>query len=76
MRAARARPHTNSCGWGLFVLLPVLQWLRAWLNPFQIGIDTVRPRRRIGLLRGGFLPAGLLLRTTLLTLSLALALLL
>jgi hypothetical protein len=61
---------------GLLGLLPVLQRLRPCLNPFQIGVDAVGPRRRVGLLRGQFLPPGLLLSATFLALALALALLL
>ena len=61
---------------GLLGLLPILQRLRPCLNPFQIGVDAVSPRRRAGLLRGGFLPPGLLLSATFLALALALALLL
>ena len=76
VRAARARPHTLSCGWGLFGLLPILQRLWPCLNPFQIGVDAVSPRRSSSLLRGGFRPAGLLLSATFLALALALALLL
>jgi len=63
-------------GPALLGLLPVLQRLRAELNPFQIGIDAVRPRRIVGLLRGRFLAPGLLLCTAFLALALALALLL
>ncbi len=74
VRAARARPHSYRAG--LLGFLPVLQRLRPRLDPFKIGIDTVRPGRIVGLLRGGFLPAGLLFRTTFLALALALALLL
>jgi hypothetical protein len=76
VRAARARPHTQSCGWSLLGLLPILQRLWPCLNPFQIGVDAVSPRRRAGLLRGCFLPPGLLLSATFLALALALALLL
>jgi hypothetical protein len=60
----------------LFGFLPILQGLGARLDAFQIGVDAVCPRRGTGLLRGGFLPAGLFLRTTFLALALALALLL
>ena len=60
----------------LFGLLPVLQRLRSRLNAFEIGIDAVRPGRIVGLLRGRFLPAGLLFGATFLALALALALLL
>lgn len=76
VRRARARPHTDSCGWGLLGLLPILQRLWPSLNAFQIVIDTVRAGRVVGLLRGGFLPASLLFCATFLALALALALLL
>jgi hypothetical protein len=72
----RDRAVDRAAGASLFGLLPVLQRLRPRLNPLQIGIDAVRPRRSVGLLRGRFLAAGLLLRTTFLALALALALLL
>lgn len=63
-------------GPALFGLLPVLQRLRAQLNPLQIGVDAFCPRRIIRLLRGRFLAPGLLLRAAFLALALALALLL
>src|SRR4030095_6774839 len=63
-------------GPALFGLLPVLQRLRAQLNPLQIGIDAVRPRRIVRLLRGRLLAPGLLLRPAFLALAFALALLL
>ena len=72
VRAARARPHTQSVRLGLLGLLPILQRLRPCLNPFQIGVDAVSPRRCAGLLRSGFLPAGLFLSATFLALALLL----
>jgi hypothetical protein len=50
--------------------------LRPRLDPFEIRINAVPAARRVGLLRGGFLAAGLFLRAAFLALALALALLL
>ena len=77
VEARRAGNRVNG-GWGpaLFGLLPVLQRLRSQLNPLQIGIDTLRTRRIVRLLRGRFLAPGLLLGAAFLALALALALLL
>ena len=64
---------TRSLGLGL---LPVLQRLRAGLNPFEVGVNAARGARRVRFLRGDFLPPGLLLRPPFLALPLALPLLL
>jgi len=59
-----------------FGLLPVLEWLRSGLNPFEVWIHAAGRARRVCLLRGDFLPPGLLLGAGFLVLPLALPLLL
>ena len=61
---------------GLRLGLPVLQRLRTRLDAFEIGIDAAGAAGVVGLLRGHFLPLGLLFLLAFLALALALALLL
>jgi hypothetical protein len=70
-RATHARDRSLGLG-----LLPVLQRLRTWLNSFEVRVDAACRARRVRLLCGDFLPAGLFFRPSFLALPLALPLLL